>query len=156
MAGEGRPLEAVVSAPSSPFTDFEVSPGMTYSYSITARNSAGASPPSSLQVRNDTESADHAYVALTAGTDRVWTGGDQPHQTLVCNTFNTTSQTWTSASSQVYDWGYPTDRAWVPTKDGKVAYCRRVINGNQLTCEIFNGQTWTGPKTLAPLDAGYQ
>ncbi|WP_143448496.1 CHAP domain-containing protein [Kineosporia sp. A_224] len=138
----------------APYFDRAVSVGQHYTYSVVAMSGADPAPGSSVQISTTWDSADHAYLRTKAGPSECGRAGDATHQYLVCNTLTATG--WVSGFSQVYDWGYATDRAWVSNPNGTVSYCRTFIEGKHLVCDTWNGATWTGPKSSGVLDTGYR
>ena len=143
----------VADAASAQYLDTQVSKGQNYHYQVTALNAAGASPSADLWIRIGGESANDAYLQSRWGPTECGLAGDQRHQAVVCNVL--TDKGWVGKTSQFYDWGYATDRAFFTNADGSVSYCRRVGTGNVLTCDIFTPSGWSKPQQSPAMDAGY-
>jgi surface antigen len=141
---------STVAAPT--FLDAQVSPEQAYSYTIVARNSAGATAGPSRYVQNTGTAADRAYLGSKWGPAICGRAGDQSNQLLVCNIRRSTG--WTTSYSPRGDWGYASDRSWLTNTDGTISYCRRVGEGNQARCDRYDGTTWTSAISN-PADLGY-
>ncbi|PSK67198.1 hypothetical protein B0E53_00832 [Micromonospora sp. MH33] len=123
------------------FLDTQASPGQAYSYTIVARNAAGATAGPSRYVQTTGNAGDRAYLASGLGPAVCGRAGDQTYQALVCSIRRPDG--WISSASPKGDWGYASDRAWLVNTDGTISYCRRVGEGDQARCDRFDGTTWT-------------
>jgi hypothetical protein len=119
--------------------------GTTASYEVVAVDSAGhASTPGRVTVQPGTESVDRAWVTTSAGPALCGRAGTERRQRLACRLL--VGDGWREvAMSRKTRWGDASTRAFLPTPDGSVSYCRATVRKTSvLSCTALDpdARTW--------------
>jgi hypothetical protein len=113
--------------------------GTTAVYEVVAFDNAGhASTPGRTTVQPGAESVDRAWVATAAGPAMCGRTGSEKRQRLGCRLL--ADGGWREvAMSRSTSWGEPSSRAFLPSPDGTVSYCRAVgRRSDKLSCTALD------------------
>jgi surface antigen len=113
--------------------------GSAASYEVVAFDSAGhASAPGRVTVQPGTEAVDRAWVSTAAGPALCGRTGNVRRQRLGCRLL--ASGGWREVEmSRTTTWGEPSTRAFLPSPDGSVSYCRAIgRKASMLSCTALD------------------
>ena len=124
--------------------------GLTAVYQVVAFDAAGhASRPGRVAVLPGTESADRAWVPTAAGPALCGRAGHARRQRLGCRLL--VDGGWRAVElSRTTMWGEPSTRAFLPSPDGSVSYCRAIgRKALALSCTALDpdARTWGADRT---------
>ncbi len=126
--------------------------GTTAVYDVVAFDAAGhTSTPGRVTVQPGTESVDRAWVPTSAGPALCGRTGTDRRQRLGCRVL--TERGWRQvALDRTTTWGEPSSRAFLPSPDGSVSYCRATGRAaDMLSCTALDtaAREWGADRTSA-------
>ncbi|MBF4770562.1 CHAP domain-containing protein [Nocardioides agariphilus] len=113
--------------------------GVTAVYDVVAFDGAGhVSSPGRVTVQPGTEGADRAWVSTAAGPAMCGRMGNDRHQRLGCRLL--TDSGWRGVElDRTTAWGEISSRAFLPSPDGTVSYCREISRAaSMLACTALD------------------
>ena len=124
--------------------------GLAAVYTVVAFDAAGhASTPGRATVLPGTESADRAWVSTAVGPALCGRAGHVRRQRLGCRLL--VEGGWREvALSRTTMWGEPSTRAFLPSPDGSVSYCRAIgRSARALSCTALDpdARSWGADRT---------